>query len=129
MIPNSSLIVSSVEPTGANRKKVWMQKTETDSKIYVKNDNDVYEEFIKKEDGKIIKTLESTTPSSDGEFLSGLNGITKILGFQIYNYEQWREGYLCGTLVTNKEGTSLYFLTNPDTTSYYGKPIRIFYID
>ena len=26
MIPNSSLIVSSTEPTGKNRKKVWIQK-------------------------------------------------------------------------------------------------------
>lgn len=48
MIPNSSLIVSPTEPTGKNRKKVWMQNT--DKKIYIKNSNDVYEEFIKKQE-------------------------------------------------------------------------------
>jgi hypothetical protein len=47
MKPNDNLIVSSTEPTGSNRKKVWIQ--DTDKKIYVKNDNDVYEEFIKSE--------------------------------------------------------------------------------
>lgn len=48
MIPNHSVIVSSTEPTGKNRKRVWIQNT--DKKIYIKNSNDVYEEFIKKED-------------------------------------------------------------------------------
>lgn len=54
MIPNSSLIVSTTEPQGKNRKKVWIQNTDTDKRIYIKNSNDVYEEFIKKEEIKKI---------------------------------------------------------------------------
>lgn len=54
MIPNHSVIVSPTEPTGKNRKKVWMQNTDEDKKIYIKNSNDVYEEFVKKEDIKKI---------------------------------------------------------------------------
>lgn len=51
MIPNNSLIVSPTEPTGKNRKKVWMQNTDTDKKIYIKHSNDVYEEFTKAYNG------------------------------------------------------------------------------
>ena len=62
MIPNSSLIVSSSEPQGKNRKKVWIQNTDTGKKIYLKNSNDVYEEFIKKEDDE-IQELKSIVES------------------------------------------------------------------
>lgn len=68
MRPSDDLIVSSVEPTGVNRKKVWMQNTDTEQKIYVKNNNDVYEEFISKED-----TLEkySTNETKIGTWING----------------------------------------------------------
>ena len=49
MIPIAKVIVSPTEPTGKNRKKVWMQNTDEDKKIYIKNSNDVYEELINKE--------------------------------------------------------------------------------
>ena len=49
-INNTSIVVSPTEPTGKNRKKVWMQNTDTDKKIYIKNSNDVYEEFMKKDE-------------------------------------------------------------------------------
>ena len=58
MIPNSSLIVSPTEPQGKNRKKVWIQNTDEDKKIYIKNSNDVYEEFIKKEDKEDIAKVK-----------------------------------------------------------------------
>lgn len=54
MIPNNQIIVSPTEPTGKNRKKVWMQNTDTDKKIYIKNSNDIYEEFIKKNKEGIV---------------------------------------------------------------------------
>lgn len=57
-INNTSIVVSPTEPTGKNRKKVWMQNTDTDKKIYIKNSNDVYEEFIKKDEGEVYSTVE-----------------------------------------------------------------------
>ena len=73
MIPNSSLIVSTTEPTGKNRKKVWMQNTDEDKKIYIKNSNDVYEEFIKKEEDETIKSdfTNIKIPSSSSPFYIG----------------------------------------------------------
>ena len=39
----NNVVISSTEPTTG--EEVWIQKTDTDKKIYIKNDNDVYEEF------------------------------------------------------------------------------------
>jgi len=47
-IEQEGIIVSSTEPA-TNRRKVWMQNIEDKQKIYVLNDNNVYEEFMKKE--------------------------------------------------------------------------------
>lgn len=80
MIPNSSLIVSPTEPTGKNRKKVWMQNTDEDKKIYIKNSNDVYEEFIKKDE---VEEVEIT---------SLINGATLNNGWQ---NKLFRMGNLC----------------------------------
>ena len=44
-IQDNLVVVSATEPTGDNREKVWVQNTETEQKIYVKNDNGVYENF------------------------------------------------------------------------------------
>lgn len=46
-INDVSVVVSPTEPVGVNRKKVWLQNVANQEKIYVKNDNDVYEEFMK----------------------------------------------------------------------------------
>ena len=43
---NYEVVVSSTEPIGANRKKVWIQNTDTEQKIYLKNDDNMYEEFV-----------------------------------------------------------------------------------
>lgn len=62
-IQDNLVVVSSTEPTGDNREKVWMQNTETEQKIYVKNDNDVYEEFYRKEDINDLITTQNFTSS------------------------------------------------------------------
>lgn len=46
MKPNDNLVVSPTEPQGLNRKKVWIQNTDTEQKMYLLNDNNVYEEVI-----------------------------------------------------------------------------------
>lgn len=58
MKPSDDLIVSSVEPTGLNRKKVWMQNIANEKKIYVRNDNNVYEELAQEEDSGWISLTE-----------------------------------------------------------------------
>ena len=42
-------VVSSTEPQGNNRLKIWLQNVDGKEKIYVLNNNNVYEEFMKKE--------------------------------------------------------------------------------
>ena len=42
----SDVIVSETEPTGEDRKKIWLQN----EKMWVKNSEDIYEEFISKKD-------------------------------------------------------------------------------
>lgn len=59
-INDSSVIVTPTEPTGLNRKKVWMQKNEANNKIYVKNDNDEYEEFMKEDNTEGIQISNNT---------------------------------------------------------------------
>ena len=49
-ICNSGIVESAIEPTGDARKKVWIQNTGVEQKIYIKNENNVYEEFYKNED-------------------------------------------------------------------------------
>lgn len=46
-IEQEGIIVSPTEPT-TNRRKVWIQNVDNNKKIHVLNDNNVYEEFIKK---------------------------------------------------------------------------------
>lgn len=46
-INDVSVVVSPTEPVGVNRKKVWLQNVANQEKMYVKNDNNVYEEFMK----------------------------------------------------------------------------------
>ena len=48
-IQDNLVVVSATEPTGDNREKVWMQPKTDGNKIYILNDNGVYEEFVKKE--------------------------------------------------------------------------------
>lgn len=105
------VVVSPTEPTGDNRKKVWMQKgknkfnpndktkyirvcfndgTATDiqleqgttattyepyveDKIYIKNNNDVYEEFIKKQE-----EVYSTTETKIGTWIDGKTLYRKV---------------------------------------------------
>jgi hypothetical protein len=70
-IQDNLVVVSATEPTGDNREKVWMQKTNNAQKIYVLN-NGKYEEFIKNEDtGWVNLTLES------GVTVSSVNGINQ----------------------------------------------------
>ena len=82
-IQDNLVVVSETEPAGDNREKVWIQKTDTDKKMFIKNDNDVYEEFISKDisvgystnetkigtwrDGKPLyrKIIEATAPNTN----------------------------------------------------------------
>lgn len=50
MKPSDDLIVSSVEPTGVNRKKVWMQKRKN---LFNKN-NILLAYYVKSEDGTLV---------------------------------------------------------------------------
>lgn len=59
-IEENGIIVSPTEPTGLDRKKVWMQNNEIDNKIYVKNDNDVYETFMKEDVTEGIQISNNT---------------------------------------------------------------------
>ena len=56
-ILEDGIIVSPTEPT-EDRRKVWFQKGTDTNTVYVKNDNDEYEEFIKKEEERIDITNE-----------------------------------------------------------------------
>ena len=78
-LKESQTVVSSTEPIGANREKVWIQNTNTERKIYVKNDNDIYEEFINKED-----TLEkySTIEQKIGTWIDGKPVYRKVIEIQ-----------------------------------------------
>lgn len=49
-IKDNLVVVSATEPTGEDREKVWIQNTDKEQKIYIKNDDDIYEEFINKND-------------------------------------------------------------------------------
>lgn len=57
---DDNVIVTPTEPTGIDRKKVWMQNNEIDNKIYVKNDNDVYETFMKEDVTEGIQISNNT---------------------------------------------------------------------
>ncbi len=65
-IEQEGIIVSPTEPT-ENRRKVWMQNVDGDKKIHVLNDNDVYEEFMKKEEN-----VDSSKILHHGETLNNL---------------------------------------------------------
>lgn len=52
-IEQEGIIVSPTEPT-TNRRKVWVQNVGNNEKIYILNDNNVYEEFMKL-DNKVDK--------------------------------------------------------------------------
>lgn len=65
-IKQEGIIVSPTEPT-ENRRKVWMQNVDGDKKIHVLNDNDVYEEFMKKEEN-----VDSSKILHHGETLNNL---------------------------------------------------------
>ena len=56
MIPNSSLIVSSTEPTGKNRKKVWMQKGKN---LFDKDNVQKLDSFLSSTDNKIKASSNS----------------------------------------------------------------------
>lgn len=50
----TQIVVSATEPTGDNREKVWIKPDTTNgNKIYVKNYNDIYEQFIKNQNYNI----------------------------------------------------------------------------
>jgi len=72
----SDIVVSSTEPE-TDRRKVWFQKgTDAGSNaIYIKNDNDIYEEFIKKEEKRIITGEEFET----NEYIDGKRVYRKII--------------------------------------------------
>lgn len=74
-----------------------------------------------------IKWKQYTTPSSDSEVITGYDGTSNIIGFQVYAFEQWRSGTEVGTLA--KTNDKLFYLNkNPQASNYFNKPIRIFYI-
>ena len=96
MTPNSSLIVSSSEPQGKNRKKVWIQNTDTDKKIYVRNSNDVYEEFVNK-----VDNILWTNPDPTSEFA----GQTITLNDDLSNYSYYEIIYKSSSAGINTSST------------------------
>lgn len=76
MIPSDKLIVSQEEPTGSNRRKVWIQNTDTDKKMYIKNNNNVYEEYIPSNIG--IETITNDDGTAY-KFSNGLMIVTQMV--------------------------------------------------
>lgn len=64
-IEQEGIIVSPTEPT-TNRRKVWMQNVDNNEKIHVLNDNNVYEEFMKKHED-----IYSTEEQVIGKWIDG----------------------------------------------------------
>lgn len=94
-INDSSVVVGPTEPTENNRKKVWMQNNEVDNKIYVKNDNDVYEEFIKQENIEGIDVSSNT--------INHTNQYLKILSVNMQN-ENWKANSILFKLSCTQSG-------------------------
>lgn len=83
-IKQDGIIVSSTEPT-ENRRKVWLQNVDNNKKIYVLNNNNIYEEFIKKEE-----ITYSTEEQKIGTWIDGKNIYRKVINYMPastdYNY-------------------------------------------
>ena len=74
-----------------------------------------------------IKWKQYTTPSSDSGVITGYDGTSNIIGFQVYAFEQWRSGTEAGTLA--KTNDKLFYLNaTSQASNYFNKPIKIFYI-
>lgn len=86
MIPSENgIIISPTEPT-VNRRKVWMQKSEGNNKIYVLNDNNEYEEFIKQ-----YEEVYSTEEQLIGKWHNGHNVYRKVLLIDVSSFEAEQE--------------------------------------
>ena len=77
-IEQEGIIVSPTEPT-TNRRKVWMQNIEDKQKIYVLNDNNVYEEFMKKENTETITNENGTAIKFPSGIMICLQKYTKTI--------------------------------------------------
>lgn len=100
-VQQEGIIVSPTEPA-TNRRKVWMQNVDNNEKIHVLNDNNVYEEFMKKEadvysteeiktnklwiDGKSIyrKVITGSTTGTELQ-LSTPSEIETMVRYEIYS--------------------------------------------
>lgn len=72
-IEQEGIIASPTEPI-VNRRKVWLQNVNNNEKIHILNDDNVYEEFIKKHE-EIYSTEEQTI----GKWIDGKTLYTKVL--------------------------------------------------
>ena len=105
------IVVSATEPQGNNRLKVWLQNVDGKEKIYVLNNNNVYEEFIK---GKVIKRGSVTNPD-ETKF-----EITKSNVIQVDNtvYVDITVKLLKKIPINSQHNFAITGVTNPKITTY-----------
>lgn len=148
-IEQEGIIVSPTEPT-TNPRKVWLQNVDNNEKIHVLNDNNVYEEFMKKHediysteeqvvgkwiDGKPLYRKGFSGSFSDNQIIASnieniinCSGIVHLAGLRrlIPYYEIYENSTYCFVInVHNDNNVYLNLFSEGNATSAYA----YFYIE
>lgn len=112
-INDISVVVSPTEPTTG--EKVWMQHTSNRNTIYVKNDNGVYEEFMKKDefDCNLLGSVnnEDKTITLSNNNLSNYKFLVVRSGYGNYKSMTTIPVALFKTLITSEKQCCQYVKT------------------
>lgn len=117
-VEENEIVISTTEPTGNDRKRVWL-KNGIDNAIFVKNSNDIYEEFVQKKE-EIYSTEERVV----GKWINGKPLYRKVIvsngnvGEEVainHNISNFRQATNITATATSSKG----FVTYPNNNNKY----------